>query len=390
MTQASQLFRFLSTSGLLLMGLVGQQAVPEHPTFRAGINVVQLEVSVLAKDGSPVRDLTAGDFTVLEDGRQQKIVAFNKIEVPEHDANVSLSVDSRRLQVGADIISNQKDERRLVVIVMDDETFMQGYDGFASRCPEDACPYYDAPLPNCRVRPLTQAAPGRSASLQAEATGCPNSSAAERAREAARQVIERLGPNDLASVVFTSAAAPSQGFTNDKTSLDDAVDRFEEQGAPTCLNYQRAVRKLKVMEDLLKSAPGIRKIMIYIGGGVPVDFATQRIAFRNMPDDSEDCGPLAIDEMKEVFLSAQFANVSIYTVDPFGLVAVSERRSAAVLEIESDRIIAANTGGKAIIQTNDFSSDLAQIFRDNSVYYVLGYEPSNSKQDGKIRKIDLK
>ena len=44
------------------------------PSFRSGIDIVELDVSVLGKDRMPIRGLTAADFTVLEDGKPQPVV----------------------------------------------------------------------------------------------------------------------------------------------------------------------------------------------------------------------------------------------------------------------------------------------------------------------------
>src|SRR5205085_9641169 len=52
------------------------------PTFRARIDVVQIDVSVLDDTRTPVRGLTAADFTVLEDGKKRDIVAFTPVELP--------------------------------------------------------------------------------------------------------------------------------------------------------------------------------------------------------------------------------------------------------------------------------------------------------------------
>src|ERR671913_1679168 len=60
-----------------------QQQVPpaQPPTFRAAVDAVQLDVSVLDKDRRPVRGLTAADFTVLENGKPRPIVAFSAVEL---------------------------------------------------------------------------------------------------------------------------------------------------------------------------------------------------------------------------------------------------------------------------------------------------------------------
>jgi hypothetical protein len=51
-----------------------QQQQP--PTFRTGIDLVQLDVSVLDKNRRPVKGLSAADFTVLDNGKPQPIAAF--------------------------------------------------------------------------------------------------------------------------------------------------------------------------------------------------------------------------------------------------------------------------------------------------------------------------
>ena len=56
--------------GALVCATAGQQLPPvQPPTFRTGVDAVQLDVSVLDKDRRPVRGLTAADFTVLENSK---------------------------------------------------------------------------------------------------------------------------------------------------------------------------------------------------------------------------------------------------------------------------------------------------------------------------------
>jgi len=51
-----------------------------QPTFRAGTNVVRVDVTVLDKSGRPLTDLTRDDFTVAEDGVRQTVDAFRLVE----------------------------------------------------------------------------------------------------------------------------------------------------------------------------------------------------------------------------------------------------------------------------------------------------------------------
>ena len=55
----------------------------QTPAFRTGIDVVRVDASVLDRDRRPIRGLTAADFTVLADGKPQKIVALSEVTVPD-------------------------------------------------------------------------------------------------------------------------------------------------------------------------------------------------------------------------------------------------------------------------------------------------------------------
>ena len=50
-------------------------------SFRGGIDLIQVDVSVLAKDGHPVRGLTQSDFTILEDGRPRPVASFAAVDI---------------------------------------------------------------------------------------------------------------------------------------------------------------------------------------------------------------------------------------------------------------------------------------------------------------------
>src|SRR5689334_15853493 len=54
----------------------------QTPAFRAGVELVSVDVSVLNGYRLPIRGLTADDFTVLEDGHPRPIAAFSPVDLP--------------------------------------------------------------------------------------------------------------------------------------------------------------------------------------------------------------------------------------------------------------------------------------------------------------------
>src|SRR4051812_35002804 len=60
-----------------------QPSMPDQPTFRSGVGVLPLDVTVLDKDRRPVRGLTAADFHVLIDNDERPVVAFESVVMPD-------------------------------------------------------------------------------------------------------------------------------------------------------------------------------------------------------------------------------------------------------------------------------------------------------------------
>src|SRR5262245_59016117 len=56
------------------------QNQPRPPTFRSGTNLVRVDVTVMDKEGRPVRNLTAEDFELRENGEVQSISSFKLVD----------------------------------------------------------------------------------------------------------------------------------------------------------------------------------------------------------------------------------------------------------------------------------------------------------------------
>ena len=114
----------MRTNVLLLLALLPAcllaRGQGERQTFRAGITVVQVDVSVLDKQRHPVRGLKASDFTVLEDGKPRDIVAFTPVDLPARTATRAPGAAAWTRDVAPDVATNDVPaEGRLVVIAFD-------------------------------------------------------------------------------------------------------------------------------------------------------------------------------------------------------------------------------------------------------------------------------
>jgi VWFA-related protein len=165
-----------------LAAMAPEAQPPQNPTFRSGADVVRIDVSVLDKNRVPVRGLAAADFIVREEGKPRPVVAAGEIVVPPAPSPPASSQQDWTTDIAPDIGTNQLDQARLFVIVLD-----------------DALVFHDPRI-------------------------------AESAKEVGRAVVSRLTPVDRAAVVFTSNAALSQGFTSDRQRLLAAIETFNPRG----------------------------------------------------------------------------------------------------------------------------------------------------------------
>ncbi len=307
------------------------QAPPANqrpPTFRTGVDVVQLDVTVLDKDRLPVKGLTAEDFTILDKGKPQPIVAFSPVDVPAPAAHVAPWMRDAPL----DVVSNAEN-RRLVAIVMDDAY----------------------------------------AKFEPDVT--------KRARQIARNAVDQLGPGDLAAVVFTFLGR-AQNFTADRSQLVQAIESYSPKmtgsmGVPAICDIRHRscdVEALATVASTLVSAPPGRKILILISGGRAFTFG--QIGEPSSRSEGAD--------LMRLFSDLQRANVTVYAYDAHGL-----EVDGSMVAKESLYSFAESTGGHAVAFTNDPASSVADAFRESSTYYFIGFRTTASNEK-EFHKIEVK
>jgi hypothetical protein len=126
------------------------------------------------------------------------------------------------------------------------------------------------------------------------------------------------------------------------------------------------------------------------------------------PDSSEGLGldrfdfSRAVDlqnRMRDIVGAAARTNTAVYTWDPRGVAAfefsepgvslVADRRSLQDTT-ESLRTIAGETGGRAIVNTNDPLVLMRQMLVDSTTYYLLGFTSIDGPRDGKFHEISVR
>jgi hypothetical protein len=74
----------------------------------------------------------------------------------------------------------------------------------------------------------------------------------------------------------------------------------------------------------------------------------------------------------------------------FNGAALSNNMNANFATQEVMAALSSDTGGKAFFDSNDFAPAFAQVQRDTSAYYAIGFRSSNPARDGRYRKLTIK
>jgi len=358
---------------LLCSAWLWAQEKSDQPAFRTGVELVQLDVSVLDDQRQPVRGLAAADFTVLDNGAPRPIRAFSAVDIPARARDEEPVWAST---LAPDVATNQAgvQEGRLLIILMD------------------------------------RSIPGDGVTV--------------RAQQIAVAAVDALGPQDLAALVSTSGVYTPQNFTADRRRLVTAIMQRDwstessgfswslDGGAdPRCFCGLCVLEALTRISDAVREAPRRRKLLLFIGQGIVVNFAPQ----------AATAGPGCEHPVKlarqKLFDSLATSNLTVHSVDPRGLQNVGDMTKAAaggggldrpvngtamrmqqlmdarnsmLRAQDSLKILPARTGGRAIVGMNAPEDKIPDIFRESEAYYLLGFERERAEKSDERRSIEVK
>jgi VWFA-related protein len=356
------------------------QQAPASGNYTLKVNSDLVLTNVVVRDkktGEVVRGLKQSDFTILENGKPQKIETFDFESVdqatPLNEATVSGMAGSKAPAANMPIVAKAEQLRnhRLIVFFFD----------LTSMQPEDI----------------------------------------DRSVDAAKNYINKqMQAADLVAVVsLNTNLSLDQDFTANKPALLHAVGQYNGSegqgfgaGATSTSNTSEdstaysadeseyndinTDRELFAISTISKSLAYIdeKKSLLYFSGGISRDGIENQASLRNAVN------------------AAVRANLSIYSVDTRGLQAISPLGDATTGSLRgtggfngsalqnnldsnfnSQEVMAtlsSDTGGKAFFDSNDFSPAFERVQHDTSAYYSIGFRSNDPRRDGRYRKLLIK
>jgi VWFA-related protein len=340
-------------SGSLVLAQQGAPGAQEPiPTFRAGIEAVQFDVIVIGPDGQPVTDLTLEDFELLENRSPQAITTSARVDIPP----VSPRGQAEAWAVDPDVQTNDRPEGRVYLFALDE------------------------------MRP----------------------DRALRTRAFLRQFLEEyFGPDDLAAVVLVGRGlvTSGHGFTSSPRRLLAAIDEFSggmtdlDAGRRQCVDgdhqesrigvrppesvhMRNRVARIRELVESMTGIPGGRKSILYFNECIGYDMFSIR-------DYTGGVLTMAGEDAHAAMAAATRGNVTFYTFDPSGLEPLDGGQRAM-----NDRMDLASlahvTGGFALSNSNNYADAFDRIVTENSTYYVLGFNSSYTRRDGRFVPVEVR
>ena len=349
------------------------QVYQSNTTVKSTTRLVVVDVVATDSGGRPVTGLGVDDFTVLENGAQQKISNFSF-------QNGSGVQPVTRAPLPPNVVTNAPSFQSgvLDVILFDSVNGDFKNQAYAR---DQLIRFFSKTTLN---RPVALFALESQLKLLHDFTtdtGALKSAIEKYKQVAMAQTTESL---ESRSTPFTTQGDYHTGERNIETTLN----------------------QLNALSKILSGYPG-RKNLIWLSESFPLDLYPDTVMSSgvNISDISAGPGgspqrsdPNAFSTMvsgaamknfsslvKKVADSMMNAQVAIYPVDAAG---VSKDEHLAALHTAND--MAERTGGRAFHNRNDLEQSIQASITDGDTYYTLSYYPENKKWDGQFRAIQIK
>jgi VWFA-related protein len=360
-----------------------QQEFAQEVTFKTETKLVVVNVTVKDKQGKSITSLKKDDIEIYEDGVKQNLAVFeleqlsNDLLTPVAATPAAPATIEERVPVAQAVTTVtastpvRHQDKRLVGLFFDFSNMPQADQ---LRAKDAAVDFISKQMTSSDL--VSIMVYGNRFDVLEDFT-------ADRDRLLSR--LHNLAFGEGSGLADVAATTADEGDDSGTFVADD-----------TEFNVFNTDRKLTALEDATKKLAAYpeKKALIYFSSGLSLTGIENQ------------------SQLRATVNSAVRANVSFYPVDARGLVATSPvgdasassgrgsgaftgskqagNRSAATGSQDTLYTLASDTGGKALIDSNDLSLGIRQAQQDISSYYIVGYYSTNAAEDGKFRKISVK
>ena len=357
------------------------QAGSDQGGFVLKANAELVLTNVVVRDtktGEVVRGLGQGDFQIFENGKKQQISSFDfqsvDMATPLNEATVSgLAAGVNASGGKAAIVARPEDLRNHRLIVMFfDLTSMQPED--LDRCVAAARDFLTNRMQAADLVALVSL--GDTLKVDQDFTAD-----------------KRVLANKVGIYNGTVGQGFAEGANANTNQVEDATGYTPDESEYNDVNTDRELFALRAIAKSLEKITE-KKSLLYFSGGISRDGIENQSSLRAATN------------------AAVRANLAIYSVDTRGLQAISPLGDASTGSVRGSgafngaalfsnmsanfatqevmATLSSDTGGKAFFDSNDFAPAFAQVQRDTSAYYAIGFHSSNPSRDGKYRKLTIK
>jgi VWFA-related protein len=419
--------------------VIGQEPSQQKPddVLRVRTNEVRLDIVVKDKKGHAVRDLTAADFEVQEDGVSQRIQSFrfvNRDAPPDSGANRPAGNAERQpseAETSQPLTPPRRTTPGVTALVFDRLSpearslarkagTAYAQEGMAAG---DFTGVFRIDQSLNTVQPFTDNSELVKTAIERATTAAPSSyvSGSQKVRDLAdrnialdQQISSSASAAQAAGAARDSAGASAAGQASGQAAAEQELNQMQSSMLEQSEALERDQQGFATINGLLavinpmRNLPG-RKTIVFFSEGIALPPSVQM-------------------KFPAVISAANRANVAIYTIDAAGLrteggqeEAARELNSIAAqrlnqqargndrgvngpytksLERNEDLLrfdprsglgqLADQTGGFLIHDTNDLSNGLRRISDDMHGYYMVTYVPKNEDYNGRFRRINVK
>lgn len=388
-------------------------AASQQPTFRAEANYVRVDMYAM-RDGRAVEDLKLDEIELLEDGAAQKIENFEHVHVrpagPQETRIEPNTIRDSRAMAG--------DPRARVFVIFLDTYHTQVDGSHNMRLPvvrfldrvigQDDLVGVTTPEMSSTQLTLGRKTTVISQMMQDDWAWGRRGQITQDPKEQRYEQCYPSNRNDADSVAREMTDRRREKLSLD--AIDDLIVHLqglrEERKAVLVISEGWTLfrENPRLARDLMDGVPG--RPEVFVRGGKPSTSDPREIGGATKYECDADRLALArLDHrfrLQRLAEDANRANVSFYPIYPRGLAvfdapigpdrppSLAEDRRNLASRQDALRLLADNTDGLGVINTNDIEKGMTRIVEDLSSYYLLGYYSTNTKLDGKFRSIKVR